>query len=76
MTSNSTAQTSPGGITPGSANGPVPINVCVAPLPSTTDEDMQVGLCKVAEADWDAFMTYASIVPEFCRIEGMLVKGY
>ncbi|KAG8843248.1 hypothetical protein FRB96_004214 [Tulasnella sp. 330] len=71
----STAQTSPGGskvTTPTSSTKP--LNVSVNPLP-TGEEDSQKGLCKVAEADWDAFMVYASIVPEFCRLEGMLVKG-
>lgn len=78
MASTSTAQTSPGGATtPISGScGPIPMNVCVSPLASTTEDDFQAGLCKVAEADMDSFMTYASIVPEFCRIEGMLIKGY
>ncbi|KAG8999838.1 hypothetical protein FRB94_005896 [Tulasnella sp. JGI-2019a] len=71
----STSQTSPGG---SKATTPTlstkPLNVSVNPLP-TSDEDSQKGLCKVAEADWDAFMVYASIVPEFCRLEGMLAKG-
>jgi len=73
MTSASTAQTSPGGT--GTPNSAVPMNVSITPLP-TAEEDLQMGLCRVAEADWDSFMTYASIVPEFCRVEGMLVKGY
>ncbi|KAG8905000.1 hypothetical protein FRB99_000873 [Tulasnella sp. 403] len=74
MTSGTTAHTSPGATSPHSVS--TPINICVSALPSTTEEDLQAGLCKVAEADWDSFMTYASIVPEFCRVEGMLVKGY
>ncbi|KIO26903.1 hypothetical protein M407DRAFT_23843 [Tulasnella calospora MUT 4182] len=79
MGSLSTAQTSPGGtMTPKSPlqSAVVPSNVTVTALPSTTEEEYQSGLCKVAEPDWDAFMTYASIIPEFCRIEGMLVKGF
>ena len=78
MTSTSTAQTSPGGraVTPTSGMAHHHSAVCVSPLASTTDEDFQSGLCKVAEPDWDGFMTYASIVPEFCRVEGMLARGF
>jgi xylulokinase len=46
----------------------------VLPLP-TADAEAQLGLVKVAEPDVDAFMAYAAIVPEYCRLEGMLVKG-
>lgn len=46
----------------------------VTALP-TSEAEMQVGLGKVAEADVDAFMCYAAIVPEYCRLEGMLVRG-
>jgi xylulokinase len=41
----------------------------------TGDAEAQVGLAKVAEPDADAFLAYAAIVPEYCRLEGMLVKG-
>ncbi|TFY71343.1 hypothetical protein EVG20_g1656 [Dentipellis fragilis] len=46
----------------------------VTALP-TSEAEMQVGLGKVAEPDVDAFMAYAAIVPEYCRLEGMLVKA-
>lgn len=52
---------------------PTPLTPVVA-LP-TADAEAQIGLAKVAEPDTDAFMTYAAIVPEFCRLENMLVKG-
>ncbi|CAL1702910.1 unnamed protein product [Somion occarium] len=41
----------------------------------TSDAELQMGLAKVADPDVDAFMSYAAIVPEYCRLEGMLVKG-
>jgi len=41
----------------------------------TSDAEAQIGLAKVAEPDVDAFMTYAAIVPEYCRLENMLVKS-
>lgn len=41
----------------------------------TSDSEAQIGLAKVAEPDVDAFMAYASIVPEYCRLESMLVKS-
>ena len=37
--------------------------------------EAQLGWVKVAEPDVDAFMAYASIVPEFVRLEGMLIKS-
>ena len=46
----------------------------VTALP-TSEGEAQLGLAKVAEADLDAFMTYAAIVPEYCRLEGMLCKS-
>lgn len=46
----------------------------VTALP-TSDSEAQIGLAKIAEADVDAFMTYAAIVPEYCRLEGMLCKS-
>lgn len=67
-----------GNTTPSSASAttpttPAPLTPVVA-LP-TADAEAQIGLAKVAEADLDAFMSYASIVPEYCRLEGILVKG-
>lgn len=47
----------------------------VTAMPSTSENDLQVGLGKVTDPDVDSFMGYAAIVPEFCRLEGMLVKG-
>jgi len=52
---------------------PTPLTPVVA-LP-TSDGETQIGWAKVAEPDSDAFLTYASIVPEYCRLEGLLVKG-
>lgn len=52
---------------------PTPLTPVVA-MP-TADAEAQIGLAKVAEPDLDAFMTYAAIVPEYCRLEGMLVKA-
>jgi xylulokinase len=52
---------------------PTPLTPVVA-LP-TADAEAQIGLAKVAEPDLDAFMAYAAIVPEFCRLEGMVIKG-
>lgn len=52
---------------------PAPLTPVVA-LP-TADAEAQVGLAKVAEPDLDAFMAYAAIVPEYCRLEGMMIKG-
>jgi xylulokinase len=46
----------------------------VTALP-TSEGEAQMGLAKVAEPDVDAFMAYAAIVPEYCRLEGMLVKA-
>lgn len=48
--------------------------VPVVALP-TSDAELQLGLAKVAEPDVDAFMSYAAIVPEYCRLEGLLVKS-
>ena len=52
---------------------PTPLTPVVA-LP-TADIEAQMGFAKVAEADVDAFLSYASIVPELCRLETMLIKG-
>lgn len=60
--------------TPGSTGNGHPPMAPIQPLP-TDDADTQMGLVKVAEADRDTFLTYAAIVPEFCRLERMLVKG-
>ena len=38
----------------------------------TADGEVQMGLARV---DLDAFLSYASIIPEFCRLETMLIKG-
>lgn len=46
----------------------------IAPLP-TSDAEVQLGWTKVAEPDVDAFMCYASIVPEFCRLESGLARA-
>ena len=52
---------------------PTPLTPVVA-LP-TADPEAQIGLAKVADSDLDAFMAYAAIVPEYCRLEGMMIKG-
>ncbi|KAF7981000.1 hypothetical protein HWV62_35826 [Athelia sp. TMB] len=62
--------TSPAPATPTTA---APLTPVVA-LP-TADAEAQLGWAKVAEPDVDAFMTYAAIVPEYCRLESMLVKS-
>jgi xylulokinase len=46
----------------------------VTALPAS-EAETQVGLAKIAEPDVDAFMAYAAIVPEYVRLEGMLVKA-
>lgn len=79
--SMSTGNGSNGGNGSASANGgngttpttPTPLTPVVA-LP-TADGEAQMGLAKVAEPDLDAFLSYASIIPEFCRLETMLIKG-
>lgn len=47
----------------------------VTVMTSTVESDLQVGLGKVTDPDVDSFMSYAAIVPEYCRLESMLVKG-
>ena len=47
----------------------------VTVMTSTSENDLQVGFGKVTDPDVDSFMGYAAIVPEYCRLEGMLVKG-
>ncbi|KAG6876782.1 hypothetical protein C0993_000474 [Termitomyces sp. T159_Od127] len=54
-------------------SSPTPLTPVVAL--ATADGEAQIGLAKVADSDVDAFMTYAAIVPEFCRLETMLIKG-
>ncbi|KAG9318826.1 hypothetical protein JVU11DRAFT_930 [Chiua virens] len=76
----STAFTTPelGGSTSPGTNGAaaVPQTTSLTPVTAmpTADSEAQIGLAKVAEADVDAFMTYAAIVPEYCRLESMLCK--
>ena len=75
----STAFTTPelGGASPGTNGGaPPPQTTSLTPVTAmpTADSEAQIGLAKVAEADVDAFMTYAAIVPEYCRLESMLCK--
>ncbi|KAJ4490148.1 hypothetical protein J3R30DRAFT_3693685 [Lentinula aciculospora] len=49
------------------------------PASTTSYEDdlqlAQLGLAKVAEADTDAFMTYAAIVGEYARLDGVVIRG-
>ncbi|CAK5263314.1 unnamed protein product [Mycena citricolor] len=61
------------GAATGTPTTPTPLTP-VAPMP-TAESEAQVGLAKVAEADYDAFLAYAAIVPEYCRLENMLIKG-
>ncbi|KAI6039367.1 hypothetical protein EDC04DRAFT_3062190 [Pisolithus marmoratus] len=69
-------QASPGG-NGGSTAASAPQAASLTPVTAlpTSDAEAQIGLAKVAEADVDAFMTYAAIVPEYCRLEGMLCKS-
>jgi xylulokinase len=61
-----------GGETSATTSAPLtPVTV----MTSTSENDLQVGLGKVTDPDVDSFMTYAAIVPEYCRLESMLVKG-
>ena len=64
----------PGAATEATATGSTAALTPVTALP-TSESETQVGLAKVAEPDVDAFMAYAAIVPEYCRLEGMLVKA-
>ena len=41
----------------------------------TSDAEAALGWAKVAEPDSDAFLAYASVVPEYVRLEGLLVKA-
>ncbi|KAG6326298.1 hypothetical protein ID866_12791 [Astraeus odoratus] len=74
-----TADLNAGGASPGGTGGAGPgasggAKTPVTVLP-TSDAEAQIGLAKVAEADVDASMTYAAIMPEYCRLEGMLCKS-
>lgn len=61
-----------GGETTATTSAPLtPVTV----MTSTSEGDLQVGLGKVTDPDVDSFMSYAAIVPEYCRLESMLVKG-
>ena len=61
-----------GGETSATTSAPLtPVTV----MTSTSENDLQVGLGKVTDPDVDSFMGYAAIVPEYCRLESMLVKG-
>lgn len=57
----------------GTPTTPTPLTP-VTPLP-TSDAEIQIGLSKVADADIDSFLTYAAIVPEYNRLENILIKG-
>lgn len=59
-----------GDATPVSTTTLVPVTAL-----QTSDAELQLGLAKVAEPDVDAFMSYAAIVPEYSRLEGMLIKA-
>lgn len=67
------ASPDPNGIPATPTTAAAPLTPVVA-MP-TADAEAQLGLAKVAEPDVDAFMTYAAIVPEYCRLESMLVKS-
>ncbi|RXW18264.1 hypothetical protein EST38_g7592 [Candolleomyces aberdarensis] len=56
-----------------SSSTPTPL-APVTPLP-TSDAELQLGLAKVADSDFDAFLSYASIVPEYYRLENILIKA-
>ena len=79
----STAFTTPDLGTTGSPNpansgeGTAPGTTSLTPVVAmvTTEAELQLGLAKVADPDVDAFMSYAAIVPEYCRLEGLLVKN-
>jgi xylulokinase len=57
------------GATPAGTTTLTPISA----LP-TAEKEARLGWAKVAEADLDAFMCYASIVPEYCRLERTLIR--
>ncbi|KAF8740438.1 xylulokinase, partial [Rhizoctonia solani] len=59
---------------PPNAANPTTTSASVHALP-TDESDALLGLAKVAEGDMDAFSAYAALIPEWCRLEGMLVRG-
>ncbi|KAJ1304055.1 hypothetical protein OPQ81_008463 [Rhizoctonia solani] len=59
---------------PPTAANPSTTSASVHALP-TDESDALLGLAKVAEGDMDAFAAYAALVPEWCRLEGMLIRG-
>ncbi|KAF5368103.1 hypothetical protein D9758_004385 [Tetrapyrgos nigripes] len=65
-------QTAQGG-NASSGTAPTPLTPVVAL--QTGDSEAQLGLAKVAEPDLDSFLAYAAIVPEYHRLEGMLIKS-
>ena len=68
---------SPNPATPSGAEAQPVTTTALVPVTAlqTSDGELQLGLAKVAEPDVDAFMSYAAIVPEYCRLEGLLVKS-
>lgn len=62
---------------PGGADSGVPAPTSLTPVVAlpTSEAELQLGLAKVADPDVDAFMSYAAIMPEYCRLEGLLVKS-
>ncbi|KZT66507.1 actin-like ATPase domain-containing protein [Daedalea quercina L-15889] len=60
---------------PDSATQSTPASLTPVTAMPTSDAELQLGLAKVAEPDVDAFMSYAAIVPEYCRLESLLVKS-
>ncbi|KAH8996909.1 hypothetical protein EDB83DRAFT_2324942 [Lactarius deliciosus] len=55
------------------------VDICLSPGMSTTlpmgKAETQVRLAKVVEPDVNALMAYVAIMPEYCQLEGMLVKA-
>ncbi|KAF9530785.1 hypothetical protein CPB83DRAFT_850311 [Crepidotus variabilis] len=74
LSANSAAASANGGST-GAATPTTPTPLTPVVALATSDTEAQIGLAKVAEPDVDAFMTYAAIVPEYSRLETMVVKG-
>lgn len=80
----STAFTTPdlGALSPNSGQSGESVAAATAPsalqpvtaMP-TPDAELQLGLAKVADPDVDAFMSYAALVPEYVRLEGLLIKA-
>ena len=60
-----------------SENTPTSTTTALTPVTAlpTSEAELQLGFAKVDEPDVDAFMSYAAIVPEYCRLEGLLVKS-